>query len=60
MHDPRANIREHLMQFWADPAAHSALWAKNATLHAAWPVDHLTGRDAIIKQFVTPIRTALK
>jgi len=52
-------MRKKLTAFWQNPSAEPTLWAENATLDAAWPVNRVEGRDAILNDFVTPVRAAL-
>ncbi|MEO0356990.1 MAG: ester cyclase [Pseudomonadota bacterium] len=59
MIEQRDAIRQKLSAFWRNPAAVTGLWAEDAVLDAAWPVNQLVGAQAILNQFVTPMRAAL-
>ncbi len=59
MINQRDEIRPKLAAFWKHPTDHADLWAADATLDAAWPVNHVSGRQAILDGFVSELRRAL-
>ena len=56
--DPRNTIRNALQTLWTTGDGADVI-AENAVFSVAWPVNELVGRDAIVENFITPIRNAL-
>ena len=59
MTDFRAEIRNGLSRLLSGAAGSDEIIAKESVWDIAWPVNRLTGRDAIIEGFVAPLSAAL-
>ena len=53
--DPRNTLRNALQTLWTT-ADGAGVIAEDAVFSVAWPVNELVGRDAIVENFITPIR----
>jgi len=56
--DPRNTLRNALQTLWTT-ADGAGVIAEDAVFSVAWPVNELVGRDTIVENFITPIRSAL-
>ena len=56
--DPRDTLKNALQTLWTTGDGAGVI-AEDAVFSVAWPVNELVGREAIVENFITPIRNAL-